>query len=217
MKDGRIRYLAENMDRLSRRDRVFLNNPVIMQGLGLAPIIIPATNIQNATIIAVAVILLLTPTRMVATFISRHVGDGFRALIYVLTACTLYAGVSYVMDQYLFGTAMQAVGIYLPLLVIEPLIIKRYGSAQRERISTSFKKGFVTTLGFCLVLFLMAGLRELLATGAIGGIIFFKKGFLPMAEMPAGGFILLGLVAALWRAGVNTFKKRISLGVKKLQ
>lgn len=216
MRDGSIRYFAENMERLSRRDRILLNNPVIMQGLGLAPVVVAATNLQNAVILAVAVILLLTPTRMLATLICRHVGDGFRAIVYVLTAGFLYVGVSYLMDQFLFGTAMNAVGIYLPLLVLEPLIIKRYGSAQRELVFTSFKKGMITTIGFCLVLFLMAGLRELLATGMLGGVAFFKRGVLPMASMPAGGFILLGLVAALWRAGVNAFKKRISLGVKKL-
>lgn len=216
MKNERVMYFAENMERLSRRDRIFLNNPVIMQGLGLAPIVMPATSIQNAVILAVAVILLLTPTRMMATFISRYVSDGLRAIVYVLTASVLYIGVSYIMDQYMFGTATQAVGIYLPLLVLEPLIIKRYGSAQRERISTSLKKGVITTVGFCLVLFIIAGLREILATGMLGGVPFVKEALLPLAGLPAGGFILLALVAALWRSGVNTFKKKVSLGVKKI-
>jgi hypothetical protein len=35
--------------------------------------------------------------------------------------------------------------------------------------------------------------------------------------MPAGGFILLGLLAALWRGMVAAFKKNVGVGVKKLQ
>ncbi|MDL2218972.1 electron transporter RnfE [Ruminococcaceae bacterium OttesenSCG-928-O06] len=217
MRDDRIRYFAKNMDRLSRRDRVFLNNPVIMQGLGLAPVVIPATTLGNAFILAVGVALLLTPTRMIATFIGQRTGSFLaRAVTYALTAGVVYIGVGYIID-YLFGTGALAVGIYLPLLVLEPLIIKRYESPKRERLITSFKKGVITTIGFCLVLFLMAGLRELLALGTLGGIEILRVSLLPMASMPAGGFILLGLVASLWRGLVNTFKKNISLGVKNLQ
>ncbi len=216
MKDDRLRYFARNMDLFSRRDRVFLNNPVIMQGLGLAPIVIPANSIKNAAILALAVLLLLTPTRMLATFIGQHTGFKFRAVIYALTAGVVFIGVAYLVE-YIFGSAVQSVGIYLPLLVLEPLIIKRYESPKRERLITSFKKGIITTIGFCLVLFLMAGIRELLALGTLGGIVVFRGALLPLAAMPAGGFILLGLVAALWRALVFSFKKRVSMGVKNIQ
>lgn len=215
MKDSRVRYFAQNLDTLSRRDRIFINNPVIMQGLGLAPIVIPANTLQNAWIMAIATLLLLTPTRMIATYIGQRVGFGLRAVIYALTSGVVYAGVAVAMEA-IFGNQLTAVGIYLPLLVLEPLIIKRYESPKRERLITSFKKGMITTGGFCLVLFLMAGLRELLALGTLGGVEILRVQLLPIASMPAGGFILLGLVAAIWRGLVNTFKSNISAEVKNL-
>ncbi|NLW79840.1 MAG: electron transporter RnfE [Ruminococcaceae bacterium] len=215
MKDDRVRYFAENMDRLSRRDRVFLNNPVIMQGLGLAPIVIPANSVMSAAVLAMGVLLLLTPTRIIATLIGQHVGFKMRAVVYALTAGVVFIAVAYIMES-LFGTQLLSVGIYLPLLVMEPLIVKRFENPQKERIVTSFKKGILTTIGFCLVLFIMAALREVLALGTLGGIEIFRGPLLPMASMPAGGFILLGVVAAIWRAAVNAFKKNVSLGVKKL-
>lgn len=214
MKADRAQFFAENMDRFSRRDRVFLNNPVMMQGLGLAPIVIPSYNIQNAFIMAVAVILMLTPTRMLATFIGQRTGHKFRAVIYAVTAGLVYIGTAYIIDV-LFGTAARSVGIYLPLLVLEPLIIKRYESPKSERLSTSLRKGIITTAGFILVLFLVAATREILAQGTLGGVLVLRMAVLPMAAMPAGGFIVLGLLAALWRGLVNTFKKRISMEVKK--
>lgn len=215
MKDTRVRYFSENMDVLSRRDRVFLNNPVIMQGLGLAPIVIPANTLQNAWILAVGTLLLLTPVRMIATALGQRVGFGLRAVIYALTSGAVYIAVGMAMEV-LFGNQLASVGIYLPLLVLEPLIIKRYESPKRERLVTSFKKGMITTAGFCLVLFLMAGLRELLALGTLGGIEILRVRLLPLASQPAGGFILLGLVAAIWRGLVNTFKRNVSKGVKEL-
>ncbi|MFV0351967.1 MAG: Rnf-Nqr domain containing protein [Oscillospiraceae bacterium] len=216
MKESRTRFFAENMETLSRRDRVFLNNPVIMQGLGLAPIIVPATNIQNALILAVAVALMLTPTRVLANIISRFTGYKFKAVIYVLTAGLVYVGASYIIE-YLFGLTAGNVGIYLPLLVTEPLIIKRHTSQQREKVGTSLQRGIISTIGFCLVLFVSAGIRELLAYGTLGGMEVFRFKMLPMADMVAGGFIILGIIAAIWRAGANTFKKRVSMEAKKLQ
>lgn len=218
MKANRVKYFAENMDRLSRRDRVFLNNPVIMQGLGLAPVVIAANTLQNALVLAVGVLLLLTPTRMIATFIGQRTGGRFRGVIYALTAGVVYFGVAFLMDAYIFtGTQMISVGIYLPLLVMEPLVLKRYESPKRERLITSFKKGIITTVGFCLVMFLMAAIREFLALGTLGGVTIVRVQLLPFASMPAGGFILLGLVAAIWRGFVNTFKKNVSMGVKNLK
>ena len=216
MKTHRARYFAENMERLSRRDRVFINNPVIMQGMGLAPIVLPATTVQNAIILAAAMALLLTPTRMIAAILGRFTGFKFRAVIYSITAGLVYIGAAYVLDIW-FGQAVRNVGIYLPLLVLEPLVIKRYESQQKERLFTSIKKGVITTIGFCLVLFIVAGLREVLAYGTFAGIEVFRTRLLPMAALPMGGLISLGLLAALWRSLVNNFKKRVSLEVKRLQ
>lgn len=212
MKDRSSRFFADNMDRLSRWDRVFINNPVIMQGLGIAAIVIPATSLRNALVLAFAVLILLTPTRMIATAIGQHVGYKARAVIYALTAGLVYILVAYLTDL-VFGTTVANVGIYLPLLVVEPLILKRFESPKKERLFTSFKKGIITTIGYCLVLFLVAGLREFLAVGQLGGIEIYRGALFPLAALPAGGFILLGLVAAIWRAVVMAFKKRVTEGV----
>ncbi len=42
-----------------------------MQGMGLAPLVVLATSGQNALMLAVAVALLLTPSRMLACLLSR--------------------------------------------------------------------------------------------------------------------------------------------------
>ena len=63
-------YRAD-VEKRARRDRVFLNNPVIMQGLGLAPLIVAATTLKNGVMLSVAVLLLLTPTRVLAALLSR--------------------------------------------------------------------------------------------------------------------------------------------------
>ena len=44
----KARYWAENMTELSKNDRLWLNNPVIMQGVGLAPMVVAATSVLRS-------------------------------------------------------------------------------------------------------------------------------------------------------------------------
>lgn len=210
MKQERSLYYAENMDRLMVRDRFFFNNPVFMQGLGLAPIVVAATNLHNALILGFAVLLLLTPTRIIAALASRRNPFRFRGITYALTASVLYIGVWFACNR-LFGVEIQSVGLYLPLLVVEPIIIKRYERPQRERLSTALRKGLLTTASFLLALFLVAALRELLGAGTLLGHSVGIRPALPMAQLTCGGFILIGILAALWRWMRNLFKRIVSM------
>ena len=60
MKRHAAELLTRDPERFFHHDRVFLNNPVVMQGMGLAPLVVLATSGQNALMLAVAVALLLT-------------------------------------------------------------------------------------------------------------------------------------------------------------
>ncbi len=214
MKTPQEQHLQEKIQRFQRRDRVFLNNPVIMQGLGLAPVVIPATDLYNALILSVAVFLLLTPTRMLATFIGQHTGYKFRSILYALTSGVVFIGVGYCLDI-LFGPSLQSVGIYLALLVADPIILKRYESPKRERLITSLKKGIITSIGFCLVLFLVSGIREFLATGQLAGVEVISAQLWPLAALPAGGFIVVGLIVAIWQSAASALKRNLQTAAQE--
>ena len=204
------------MTRIARRDRIFLNNPVIMQGMGLAPLVVAATTARNALMLSVAVILLLTPVRVIAALLARTGYYRFRGLIYCLTSATVYIGVYYAL-QAIFDVEILQLGIYLPLLVVEPLIIKRYERPQKERLVTALKKGLRTTCGYVLVLMLMGCVREVLTTATLfdHAIPRIPADLFPMASLPAGGFLLLGVVCAVWRSAVNRYKKYVNMEAKR--
>ena len=48
MKRHAAELLTRDPERFFHHDRVFLNNPVVMQGMGLAPLVVLATSGQNA-------------------------------------------------------------------------------------------------------------------------------------------------------------------------
>lgn len=205
-----------DVEKRARRDRVFLNNPVIMQGLGLAPLIVAATTLKNGVMLSVAVLLLLTPTRVLAALLSRFAYFRFRGLTYALTAAAVFVGVRYVMGLLYPVSDLALLGLYLPLLVADPIVLKRYERPQRERVRTALRKGIITSLGYILMLLLISGLREFLGAGVLMGTQVMKNALFPMAQLPSGGFILLALVMCVWRAAAASVKQQMSLGAEHL-
>ena len=170
MRKATAELILKDPDRFAHHDRVFLNNPVVMQGMGLAPLVVLATTAHNGVMLAAAVTLLLVPSR-----------------------------VPYPILNAVFGTSLLTLGIYLPLLVVEPLLTYRFGRVQ-ETLHKAVSKGLRITVGYALLLMLLGCVREWLALGTVFGTPVGQRAVLPMAGMPAGGFIVLGVLCAVWRA-----------------
>ena len=216
MRKATAELILKDPDRFAHHDRVFLNNPVVMQGMGLAPLVVLATSGQNALMLAVAVALLLTPSRMLACLLSRlfPLRDEQpapqekkllpRALVYSGSAAVVYLA-AYPILNAVFGTDLLMLGIYLPMLVVEPLLTYRFGRVQ-ESMHKAVSKGLRITVGYALILFIVGCLREWLALGSVFGVQL-SRSVLPMASMPAGGFIVLGVVCAVWRALARKHKE----------
>lgn len=199
--------IEETVDHRVRGDRLWLNNPVIMQGLGLAPLIYIDVTGKNAFFLSVAVLLLLTPTRVLAAWMCRFVHARFRGPVYALCAGTVFIGVYWVMSKLFPSTDLAQLGFYLPLLVVDPIILKRYERVQNERTDTALQKGIITTAGYALVLFVVGALREVLGLGTLFGVQLWPVALMPLVALPVGGFAVLALVMALWRSAVRVIKR----------
>lgn len=180
-------------------DHLWLNNPVMVRGLGLAPIVAMASDGDRALMLCVLSILLLTATRMLAVAVCHITGNRFRPVVYAYSAAILYIPV-YIIMYNIFGTNLSIMGIYLPMMVVEPVIVKRMEATELETIGEAFRKGINNTIGLCIAILLVGTLRELLAYGTVFEKPLLSVGLLPLAAQPAGGFLLLGLLAAGWTA-----------------
>lgn len=124
--------------------------------------------VAHALMLCVASLLLITFTRVLAVAVCHLTQNRFRPVIYSYAAALLYIPV-YVLMYQLFGADLSLLGIYLPLLVVEPAIVKRMEFAELEPVSAAFRHGFNNSLGMCAALLIVGCLRELLATGAVFG------------------------------------------------
>ena len=218
MRKATAELILKDPDRFAHHDRVFLNNPVVMQGMGLAPLVVLATTAHNGVMLAAAVTLLLVPSRVLACLLSRlfplreeHPANAElekkllpRSILYSGSAAVVYLAAYPILNR-LFGVSLLVLGIYLPIMVVEPAIVKRMEFADLEPVKDAFRHGFNNALGMCIVLLIVGCLRELLATGAVFGNVILHNALLPLAALPAGGFVIVGILAAIWCAAANLY------------
>ena len=227
MKKRTAELILKDPEKFAHHDRVFLNNPVVMQGMGLAPLVVVATTGQNSLMLAAAVALLLVPSRVLACLLSRLVPLRDeepspaqlqkkllpRAILYAASAAVVYLA-AYPILNLVFGTGLLNLGIYLPMLVVEPLLTYRFGRVQ-ETMKKAVSKGIRITVGYGLLLLLLGCVREWLSAGTVFGHVL-SRPVLPMASMPAGGFIVLGVLCAVWRTLAGKYKNYLTSEVRGL-
>ena len=182
-------------------------------------LVLDATTGQNGLMLAAAVTLLLVPSRVLACLLSRLVPLRDeeptpeqlqkkllpRALLYAASAAVVYLA-AYPILNFVFGTGLLNLGIYLPMLVVEPLLTYRFGRVQ-ETVHKAVSKGVRITVGYALLLLVVGVVREWLSLGTVFGAPVGRWALLPLAKMPAGGFIVLGILCAIWRAAAAKRKE----------
>ena len=199
---GHRRTLAEAQSELDAHvthEHIGLNNPVMVRGLGLAAVVAAATDGDNALMLSVAVLMLLTFTRVLAVAVCHLTGNRFRPVIYCYAAALCYIP-TYLVAYNLFGNDLAVLGIYLPLLVVDPAVLKRMEFDELESVRHVFRLGINNSLGVCLATMLVGCLRELLAAGSLFDRKILARALLPVAGQVSGGFLIVGLLAAVWLA-----------------
>lgn len=208
--DRKEKYRNElrNWDNTVRKRKIFLSNPVFTKGLALAPLAIAATTLKNSAILSVMVILLLTPTRVITSLITKKMSIPFKTFFYPLVSAIVFGFAYYGMYKVMGVTAL-SLGVYLPILVVDPLIVKNFEKTRKESFLYSIINGLRNTAGFVVSCLLLGALREFLSCGMIGGIQLISVKILPMAQSSFGGFFIIALLSALWSKMVEMYHQKL--------
>jgi len=97
----------------------------------------------------------------------------------------------------------ESLGIFLPLIVVNCIILARAEAfASKNTVLRSAVDGVGMGIGFTLALTLIGSIREIFGNGTIFGVSVFGASYQPMLLLilPAGGFIVYGLLLAAFNA-----------------
>ena len=114
-------------------------------------------------------------------------------------------------------TLDSSLGIYLPLIVVNCIILGRAESfASKNGPLASVLDGLGMGIGFTITLVLMGSIRELIGNGTIFGLVVNSGSIIPpmlILILPPGGFFVFGcLVALANKVAVKKGKEPAKLG-----
>ena len=186
-------------------------NPVFRLLLGMCPTLAVTAAVKPALTMGCCVIFVLLCSNIIVSLMRNLLKPHLRILMFTLTISTFVT----IADLFLkaFQPEMSEVlGPYVPLIIVNCIIICRAEAcASKNSLVVSVIDAVGMGVGFTLTLCVLAGVRELLATGAIFEIqilALLKEGgwYVPWAAMgmPVGAFITLGLLLGL----VNLITKK---------
>ncbi len=186
-------------------------NPVFRLLLGMCPTLAVTAAVKPALTMGLSVIFVLLCSNIVVSLMRNFLKPHLRILMFTLTIAT-FVTIADLFLKALQPEMSETLGPYVPLIIVNCIIICRAEAcASKNGLVVSVIDALGMGVGFTLTLCVLAGIRELLATGAIFEIqilALLKEGgwFVPWAAMgmPVGAFITLGLLLGL----VNVVSKR---------
>ena len=180
-------------------DGIYKKNTVLVGGLLVAPVVFSANTVSKAFAIIFAFSAITFLTIMISSFISRNIVYTIRIILYTLIAALVYVPVIG-LELQLFPKQVEEIGIIIPLLITNSLIVSKTELRFFRRTKGKMVIDVCSfIIGFDLVILIFAFIREVFGKGEISGQILGIPLTVPALVYPFGGFILLGLLAALFR------------------
>ncbi len=178
---------------------ILKENPVLVLVLGTCPTLATTTSVSTALGMGVAAAIVLICSNIFISLLRKVIPDSVRIPCYIVVIAG-FVSVVQMLVQAFVPDLYDALGVYLPLIVVNCIILGRAEMfAGKNGVLDSALDGIGMGLGFICTLLAMSTVREVLGAGSWYGIElpFFSTFNLPILTKPAGGFFIFGCMIAL--------------------
>ena len=186
---------------------ILKENPVLVLVLGTCPTLATTTSVSTAIGMGAAAAIVLICSNIIISLLRKIIPDTVRIPCYIVVIAAFVSVVQMLVQAY-FLDLYNALGVYLPLIVVNCIILGRAEMfASKNSVVDSALDGVGMGLGFILTLTVMSTIREVLGAGTWMGmsVPFFSTYHMPILAQTPGGFFIFGCLIAL--AGKLTHDK----------
>jgi electron transport complex protein RnfE len=188
------------MGRLTNLTRgIIKENPVLVLVLGTCPTLAVSTQASNAVGMGIAATAVLVCSNMAISLLRSAIPDKVRIPCYIVLIAGFVTIVQMIVEAYAYSL-YQALGIYLPLIVVNCIILGRAEMfANKNTVADSALDGIGMGIGFTLTLLVMASIREIFGSGTWFGMAIpvLSHNNISLLTMAPGGFVIFGCLIAL--------------------
>lgn len=194
------------------KDGLWQTNPVLVQMLGLCPLLAVSNSVINGLVLGLATSFVMLASSFFVALIQKWLTETLRIPIFVIIIAGAVSIVELLMQAYAFET-YQSIGLFIPLIVTNCAIMGRLEAfAKRNNPLIAASDGLLQGLGFTWVLVGLGALREILGSGTLFAGI---EQFIPNLQsvtlietnhpmilfiLPAGAFFALAMMVAAYMA-----------------
>ena len=174
-------------------------NPTFILMLGMCPTLAVTTSAINGLGMGLATTVVLVMSNMIISLLRKVIPDGVRMPAYIVIVASFVTIVQMILQAYV-TTLYDALGLYIPLIVVNCIILGRAESyASKNKVIPSIFDGLGMGLGFTLGLTSIGIVRELIGTGKIFNLQLLPKSYegVSIFILAPGAFLVLAFLCAL--------------------
>lgn len=193
---------------------IIKENPVLVLVLGTCPTLAVTTQASNAFGMGLAATAVLLCSNIAISLLRKAIPDKVRIPCYIVLIASFVTVVQMVLHAFAYSV-YEALGIYLPLIVVNCIILGRAEMfANKNSVGDSALDAIGMGIGFTLTLFVMASIREIFGNGTWFGMAIpvLDVNHVSILTMAPGGFTIFGLLIALVNKCFKNKPKKTEFG-----
>jgi electron transport complex protein RnfE len=188
------------MSRISNlTNGIVKENPVLVLVLGTCPTLAVSTQTSNAIGMGIAATAVLLGSNIFISLLRNIIPDKVRIPCYIVLIAGFVTLAEMIIEAFAYPL-YQALGIYLPLIVVNCIILGRAEMyANKNGVIDSALDAIGMGAGFTLTLLVMSSIREIFGSGTWFGaeLPWLSRNNISIMTMAPGGFIIFGCLIAL--------------------
>lgn len=193
-------FFRRNQDKIDYVDGIPFSNPILINGMAIAPAVVATQSLQASVILSVGFAVIVIPTVMLMFLLYDKINESRRTIVAALIASIMFVVLAYGMRTIMPYTS-SVVGLYLPILIVDPIILSKteeFWELGAGKLRLLVELVF-HSLGFALVVCFVGFIREMLAYGTIWGVPIGFTIAKSTVALPFFGFMMLAFLAACVR------------------
>lgn len=203
----RIRlFFSNHRDKLEYIDGLLFSNPVLIEGLAIAPAVAATQNLKSAVILSIGFVWVVALDVLLVRLLFSKAGEVLRTVMCAVIGAALFIPLAFGL-RLLFPYVSSTVGLYLPIMIVDSVILSKselYIELQQGHLRMALELIF-HSLGFALVVCLMGYLREMMAYGTVWGLSIGAPVVSTAVALPFFGFFMLAMLSAFTKFLTNRF------------
>jgi electron transport complex protein RnfE len=172
-------------------------NPVFVKLIALCPLLAVTTSASNALAMGLSTTAVMICACAAVSLLRKLIPNEVRIAAFVIIVAAFVTILQLVMEAYAPPSINEALGIYIPLIVVNCILFARIESfASKNNVFDSIIDAFGMGAGFTVGLLTVGIIRELLGAGSFFGIELIKDTFphILIMIMAPGAFFTLGSI-----------------------